>query len=88
MATVEIADNAEAAYETDRNFMPRYDMTDEEKQKYGDRHTMFLSLLEEGFERLVPKGEEEVYRKRLEHEIYILESTDNVVRLEVAWLCT
>lgn len=78
MATVEIADNAEAAYETDRNFMPRYDMTDEEKQKYGDRHTMFLSLLEEGFERLVPKGEEEVYRKRLEHEIYILESTDNV----------
>lgn len=77
-ATVEIADSAEAAYETDRNFMPRYDMTDEEKQKYGDRHTMFLSLLEEGFERLVPKGEEAVYRKRLEHEIYILESTDNV----------
>lgn len=77
-ATVEIAEVAEAAYETDRNFMPRYDMIDEEKQKYGDRHTMFLSLLEEGFERLVPKGEEEVYRKRLEHEIYILESTDNV----------
>lgn len=77
-ATVEIADSAEAAYETDRNFMPRYDMTDEEKQKYGDRHTMFLSLLEEGFERLVPKGKEEKYRKRLEHEVYILESTDNV----------
>ena len=77
-ATAEIADAAEAAYETDRNFMPRYDMTDEERQKYGDRHTMFLSLLEEGFERLVPKDEEEVYRKRLEHEIYILESTDNV----------
>ncbi len=77
-ATVEIAEAAEAAYETDRNFMPRYDMTDEEKQKYGDRHAMFLALLEEGFERLVPKGEEEVYRKRLEHEIYILESTDNV----------
>lgn len=77
-ATVEIAQAAEAAYETDRNFMPRYDMTDVEKQKYGDRHTMFLSLLEEGFERLVPKEQEEVYRKRLEHEIYILESTDNV----------
>lgn len=77
-ATVEIAESAEAAYETDRNFMPRYDMTEQEKQKYGDRHTMFLSLLEEGFERLVPKGEEDVYRKRLEHEIYILESTDNV----------
>mgnify|MGYP000169610501 CR=1 FL=1 len=77
-ATVEIAEAAEAAYETDRNFMPRYDMTNEEIQRYGDRHKMFLSLLEEGFERLVSKGEEEVYRQRLGHEIYILESTDNV----------
>lgn len=76
--TVEIAEGADAGYETDRNFMPRYDMTAEEKTKYGDRHSMFLSLLEEGFQRLVPKGEEAVYRKRLEHEIYILESTDNV----------
>ena len=77
-ATIDIAELADAAYETDRNFMPRYDMTEEEKAKYGDRHTMFLSLLKEGFDRLVPKGKEEVYRKRLEHEIYILESTDNV----------
>lgn len=77
-ATIEIAEAAGAAYETNRNFMPRYDMTDDEKQKYGDRHTMFLALLEEGFKRLVPKGEEDIYRKRLEHEIYILESTDNV----------
>lgn len=77
-ATVEIAEAAEVAYETDRNFMPRYDMTDQEVQKYGDRHTMFLSLLKEGFERLVPKGEEEIYRQRLEYEVYILESTDNV----------
>lgn len=77
-ATVGIAQAAEAAYETDRNFMPRYDMTEEEVLKYGDRHRMFLALLEEGFERLVPKGQEEIYRKRLEREIYILESTDNV----------
>lgn len=77
-ATVEIAERADGAYETGRNFMPRYDMTVEEKQKYGDRHAMFLSLLEAGFKRLVPADKEEVYRKRLEHEIYILESTDNV----------
>jgi len=34
---------------------PQYDMTPEEKAKYGDRHTMFLELLEEGFQKLVPK---------------------------------
>ena len=84
-ASVELAESATAAYETDRNFMPRYDMTDREKQKYGDRHTMFLSLLEEGFEKLVPKGKEQEYRERLNKEIYVLESTDNVDYLLVQW---
>lgn len=76
--TVEVAQGAEASYETDKNFMPRYDMTEEETAKYGDRHTMFLALLEEGFQRLVPEEKKDEYRKRLEHEVYILESTDNV----------
>ena len=84
-ATVEIAECAEAKYETDRNFMPRYDMTAEEAARYGDRHTMFLTLLEEGFKRLVPEGQETIYRKRLEHEVYILESTDNVDYMLVQW---
>lgn len=76
--TVQIAAGTEASYETDRNFMPRYDMTPEEKDKYRSTHEMFLSLLEEGFQRLVPKGRETEYRERLEKELYILESTDNV----------
>lgn len=76
--TITIADGANAQYETSRNFMPQYDMTPEETKRFGDRHTMFLELLEEGFEKLVPKGQEEKYRKQLEHEIYVLESTNNV----------
>lgn len=76
--TIAIADGANAQYETSRNFMPQYDMTPEETKRFGDRHTMFLELLEEGFEKLVPKGQEEKYRKQLEHEIYVLESTNNV----------
>ena len=39
---------------------------------------MFVELLIDGFEKLVPKGQEEIYRKRLEYEIYVLESTNNV----------
>lgn len=76
--TVHIADGAVAEFETDRNFMPQYDMTPEEKERFGDRHTMFLELLEEGFKKLVPEGQEEKYRKQLDHEIYVLESTNNV----------
>lgn len=84
-ATVVIAEGAEARYETDRNFMPRYDITVDEEARYGDRHTMFLTLLEEGFKRLVPENQEAIYRKRLEHEVYILESTDNVDYMLVQW---
>ena len=76
--TVKIANGAHATYETDRNFMPQYDLTTEEKKRFGDRHTMFLELLKDGFEKLVPKEQEEIYRKRLEYEIYVLESTNNV----------
>lgn len=83
--TVEITEGAVARYETDRNFMPQYDMTAEEKQKFGDRHRMFLSLLEEGFKKLVPAEREDEYRKRLDYEVYILESTDNVDYLLVQY---
>lgn len=83
--TVVIAQGAGAAYRTDTVFMPRYDMTPDEKAKYGDTHTMFLSLLEEGFSRLVPVEREAEYRERLDKEIYILESTDNVDYLLVQY---
>ena len=83
--TVVIAQGAEAAYRTDAVFMPRYDITPDEKAKYGDTHTMFLSLLEEGFSRLVPAEKEAEYRERLDKEIYILESTDNIDYLLVQY---
>lgn len=76
--TVKIANGAKAAYETTRNFMPQYDMTPEEKEKYGTRHNMFNQIIEEGFKCLVPKGQEEEYRKRLEYEKYVIESTNNI----------
>lgn len=83
--TVEIAEGAEARYQTERNYMPRYDMTAEERERYGDRHTMFRQLLEKGFRRLVPPGRADEYRKRLEKEVYILESTDNIDYLLVQY---
>lgn len=76
--TCVISDGAEAFFDTSRNYMPQYDMKPEEKAKYGTRHNMFLQLLEEGFKKLVPKSKEEIYRKQLEYEIYVLESTNNV----------
>ena len=76
--TLKIANNANAGYETTRNFMPEYDMTPEEKEKYGTRLNMFHMVIEEGFEKLVPKDKVDIYRERVEKEKYVIESTNNV----------
>lgn len=44
---------------------------------------MFLRLLDEGLKRKVPDMER--YRKRLDEEVYIIESTDNVDYFLVQW---
>lgn len=82
-----IAENANARFENNRNFMPQYMMTEEEAAKYGTTHNMFNQLLEEGFDRLVPKDREsqEKYRKQMEYEKYIIESTNNVDYLLVQY---
>ena len=84
-STCEIVENSDAAYDLTENYMPEYIRTPSEQVKYKNNHEMFLSLLEDGFKRLVPKGREEEYRKRLEYEIYILEQTENVDYLLVQY---
>ena len=84
-STCEIAENSDAAYDLTENYAPKYIMTDDEIVRYGDTHTMFCQLIEEGFRELVPKGLEEIYRERLEYEKYVIESTDNVEYYLITW---
>lgn len=83
--TFAIADHAEGRMDTTRNYMPKYDMTSQEQEKYGTPHNMFNQLLEEGLQRLAPKDKIEQYRKQMEYEKYIIESTDNVDYLLVQY---
>ncbi len=83
--TFVIADNATGRMDTTRNYMPKYDMTPEEVEKYGTVHNMFTQLLEEGLQRLAPQNRMEEYRKQMEYEKYIIESTDNVDYLLVQY---
>lgn len=77
-ATADIIENATASYDLGENYAPKYDMTPQETEKYGDTLNMFHQLIEEGFKKLVPEGEERRYRERIEQEKYVVESTDNV----------
>ncbi len=83
--TFVIAEHAKGRMDTTRNYMPKYDMTPEEQEKYGTAHNMFNQLLEEGLQRLAPKDKMEQYRKQMEYEKYIIESTDNVDYLLVQY---
>ena len=80
-----VLENANASFENTRNFMPEYDMTEEEREAYGTRHNMFCELLEEGLQRLIPKEDQDRYRKQMEYEKYIIESTNNVDYLLVQY---
>ena len=83
--TVEIAENAKAFYETGKMYMPQYMMLPHEVQKYGNRHHMFLQLLEEALVSKVPQTFHSKYKKRLAEEVYIIESTNNVDYFLIQW---
>lgn len=83
--TVDIAERADAAFETGKMFMPEYMMRPEEQERYRDRRTMFLRLLDEGLSEKIPEARHKVYRERLDDEVYIIESTDNVDYFLVQW---
>lgn len=84
-STADIIECADASYDLTENYAPKYDMTEEEVKKYGTTHNMFIQLIESGFKRLVPDGEEEKYRERVEYEKYVIESTDNVDYFLITW---
>lgn len=83
--TIHISENAVARFENTKNFMPKYDLTDEEKRKYGTSHNMFNQLIENGLKKLIPAEKQEEYRKQMEYEKYIIESTNNVDYLLVQY---
>ena len=85
--TTKIIEPANAGYDMSGNYMPQYEMTPKEKEKYGTNINMFRQLIEEGFKRLVPEGEEERYRKQVEYERYVLESTDNIDYFLIQYDC-
>ena len=83
--TVDIAENSVASFETGKMLMPEYIMLNEETVRYNNRRNMFLLLLDEGLMEKVPSEKHELYRKRLQEEVYIIESTNNVDYFLIQW---
>lgn len=84
-ATLEIAELSEVRYETSQMYMPEYMMTIKETEAYGDRRTMFRKLLDKGLEEKVIDSDRGRYRERLDDEVYIIESTNQVDYFLIQW---
>lgn len=65
--------------------MPGYILRSEEKERYGDSRRMLRALLEEGLRTKVSEMRRDDYRKRLEEEVYVIESTNNVDYFLIQW---
>jgi len=65
--------------EIGKRHLPKYKMTEEEKEKYTDNEDMFWALIEEGFKKKVPKGKEKEYldRAKIEVEVIKMVNGDN-----------
>lgn len=83
--TVRVAEVADARFATGQMFMPQYMMRQEEIARYGNRRSMFRRLLDEGLAAKVPVAARGPYYDRLEEEVYIIESTNNVDYFLIQW---
>lgn len=81
-----IAEECNFNVEVGKRHLPRYQMTDEEKEKYGSNREMFLSLISDGLSQLDLSEEEvEKYLDRLSTEIDVIEYGDVVDYFLVLW---
>lgn len=74
-----IAESCNFEIPTDSRHLPRYEMTPEEKEKYGTNENMFDSLIFEGIEQrpeLLEEYSEEVLAERIERESTIIKFGD------------
>ena len=71
---IEIADKCNYVIPTGTFHLPEYILTPEEKEKYGDKMSLFYSLLEEGIEsKLQSVPDTDIYLERISKECEILE---------------
>lgn len=82
----EIAENCNYEVETSNRHLPKYRMTDEEREKYGDNENMLISLVSEFIEK--QNYDEETLQKvldRVETELEVLKYGDVMDYFLILW---
>lgn len=71
--------------ETGKRHLPKYEMTDEQKEKYEDNEDLFWDLIEQGLKKKCPKDKIKQYIKRVEQEVEVLKYGDVIDYFLILW---
>jgi DNA polymerase-3 subunit alpha len=74
----EIVSRCKFKVDTKQRHLPKYTMSEEEKEKYEDNLDMFWGLIEEGLQRINPKTDLNKYIERIDKEVDVIQK-GNVV---------
>ena len=72
-STMEITMASEFEIDTNYLHMPEYELTSEEKRKYGDKYGLYEHIIDSNWVDKVPAGKEDEYEDRLEEEFRVID---------------
>lgn len=70
---------------TGERHLPKYELTEEEINIYGDSETLFWSIIEEGFKNKVSSNNHEEYIKRVQEEYRVIKMGDVIDYFLILW---
>jgi len=70
---------------TGERHLPKYELTKEEFELYGDSETLFWSIIENGLKNKVPLDKQEEYINRLQEEYSVIKMGDVVDYFLILW---
>lgn len=70
--TMVISDLCDFKIDTSHFRLPKYELTEQEKEQFGNSESLFEYLMEEGLSRKVDSEKYEQYRERLDEEIRVI----------------
>lgn len=70
---------------TGERHLPKYELTEEELELYGDSETLFWSIIEQGLQNKIPYDKQDEYILRLQEEYRVIKMGDVVDYFLILW---
>lgn len=80
-----VANEIDFRIPTGGRHLPKYILTKEEKEKYGDSDNLFWAIIEEGLTNKIPQKDHDEYIDRLQEEYRVIKAGDVIDYFLILW---